>query len=422
MSYLPILSRFLNYVSFDTQSDSSSETQPSTIKQLSLQKVLADELKSMGAVDVEMDSYGYVTATIPGNINADIPVLGFIAHTDTSPDMPGVNVRPNVHRNYQGGDIVLNHEKGIILSPEEYEVLNTYKGQTIITTDGTTLLGADDKAGIAAIMTAAEYLINNPEVKHGKIRIGFTVDEEIGRGVDKFDVEKFGAEYAYTVDGGMIGELEYENFNAAEARITINGNNIHPGHAKGKMRNAIHIAMELNSMLPEDQRPENTEFYEGFFHFTGITGSVEKAGMEYIIRDHNKALFEKKKELMYNITKSLNDKYGKGTIELSLKEQYSNMREKIEPHMHLIHTAVKAMDIAGVEPRISPIRGGTDGARLSYMGLPCPNLFAGGHNFHGKYEFIPLESMEKSVEVILNIITLYAENPEDIQDSINNSC
>ncbi|MGE4569029.1 MAG: peptidase T [Bacteroidales bacterium] len=409
-----MLDRFLTYVSIDTQSDPYSETQPSTVKQLTLQKILVNELKSLGIHDATLDEFGYVMATIPSNIASEVPVLGFLAHVDTSPDMPGVDVRPRIHHNYQGGEIVLNQEKQIVLSPAEFPGLLRYVGNTLITTDGTTLLGADDKAGVAAIMGMAEYLTRHPEVKHGTIRLGFTVDEEIGRGVDRFDVKRFGARYAYTIDGGSIGELEYENFNAAEARIEITGNNIHPGAAKNKMRNALLIAMELNDLLPATQRPDNTELYEGFFHLTMLRGEVEKAQMEYIIRDHNRERFEQKKALLLSKAEMLNRKYGKGSIVVKLKDEYANMREKIELHMHLIYTAQKAMALAGVEPVISPIRGGTDGARLSYMGLPCPNLFAGGENFHGKHEYLPLESLLKSTEVIVNLISLYAETPGGI--------
>ncbi len=409
-----MLDRFLAYVSIDTQSDPYSETQPSTVKQLTLQKMIVNELKSMGIHDVMLDEFGYVMATIPSNMASDVPVLGFLAHVDTSPDMPGADVRPRIHCNYQGDEIVLNREKQIVLSPAEFPGLLRYVGKTLITTDGTTLLGADDKAGVAAIMGMADYLMKHPGVKHGTIRLGFTVDEEVGRGVDRFDVKRFGAKYAYTIDGGTIGELEYENFNAAEARIEITGNNIHPGAAKGKMRNALLMAMELNSLLPAAQRPENTELYEGFFHLTVLRGEVEKAQMEYIIRDHNRERFEQKKELLLSNAEMLNRKYGEGSVVVKLKEEYANMRDQIAPHMHLIYTAQKAMELAGVEPIISPIRGGTDGARLSYMGLPCPNLFAGGENFHGKHEYLPLESLLKSTEVILHIISLYAATPAGI--------
>ncbi len=409
-----MLDRFLTYVSIDTQSDPDSDSRPSSVKQLTLQKMVVNELKSMGIHDVVLDDFGYVMATIPSNVGSNVPVLGFLAHVDTSPDMPGVDVRAQIHTNYQGGEIVLNREKNVVLSPADFPGLLRYVGNTLITTDGTTLLGADDKAGVAAIMGMAEYLMKHPELKHGTIRLGFTVDEEIGRGVDNFDVARFGARYAYTVDGGTIGELEYENFNAAEARIEITGNNIHPGAAKGKMRNALLMAMELDNLLPAKQRPEHTENYEGFFHLTSLKGSVEKAEMEYIIRDHSRELFEQKKAFLLSKANLLNQKYGADSFVVKLKEEYSNMREKIEPHMHLIYTAQKAMELAGVKPIISPIRGGTDGARLSYMGLPCPNLFAGGENFHGKHEYLPLESLLKSTEVILHIISLYAATPGGI--------
>ncbi len=406
---MEILERFLRYVKIDTQSDESSSSTPSSHKQFQLARLLVEELKSMGLKDVELDDKCYIMATLPANMDKKVPVIGFISHMDTSPDMPGFNVNPQIIENYNGDDIVLNKDKNIVLRVSEYPELKMYKGQTLITTDGTTLLGADDKAGIAEIMTAVEYLIHHPEIKHGTIKIGFTPDEEIGRGVDYFDVKKFGADYAYTIDGGRIGELEYENFNAAMAKINIRGNNIHPGYAKNKMLNAMLVAMEFNSMLPPHERPEHTQDYEGFYHLIKMEGTVEHAFLQYIIRDHDKALFELRKQRVQKITDYLNNKYGEGVIELELKDQYYNMREKIEPVYHVVEKAIKAMEMAGVKPHVVPIRGGTDGARLSYMGLPCPNIFTGGHNFHGKYEYIPLQSMQKAVEVILNIVRLYAE-------------
>ncbi|MDR2653032.1 MAG: peptidase T [Prevotellaceae bacterium] len=404
-----VLNKFLRYVAIDTQSDDNSNTQPSTMKQLDLSKLLVNELKAMGIEDAALDEYGYVMATIPSNVNTKTPVIGFIAHVDTSPDLSGANVKPQIIENYNGQDIVLNKEKKIILSPADFPELSDFKGKTLITTDGTTLLGADDKAGIAEIMTAAEFIMQHPELKHGTIKIAFTPDEEIGRGVDKFDVEKFGADYAYTMDGGALGELEYENFNAASAKIKIQGNNIHPGYAKDKMINSILVAMELNAMLPINERPEFTCDYEGFFHITHFEGNVEQASMQYIIRDHDRKKFENKKETIRNCVDFLNKRYGKDILSLELKDQYYNMREMVEPHYHIVETAFKAMKLSDVEPVVRPIRGGTDGARLSFMGLPCPNIFAGGHNFHGKYEFVALESMQKATEVILNIIKLYAE-------------
>ena len=403
-----ILDRFLRYVSVDTQSDENSESQPSSAKQLDLLRMLRDELTAMG-VEATLDEYGYVMATLPSNIDRKVPVVGFIAHVDTSPDASGANVRPQIIENYDGGDIALKGVPGLFLKPSEFPELLGHKGETIITTDGTTLLGADDKAGVAEIMNAVQYMVEHPEFKHGEIKIGFTPDEEIGRGVVKFDVKKFGAEYAYTMDGGEVGELEFENFNAASAKIHIQGRNVHPGYAKGKMKNAILIGMELNSLLPVQQRPEFTEGYEGFFHIISFKGSVEEADFGYIIRDHDRAKFEEKKEVIGKCVAFINEKYGEGTASLEVKDQYYNMRQQVEPYYFIVDKAVKAMEMEGIEARIQPIRGGTDGANLSFKGLPCPNIFAGGLNFHGKMEFAPLESIEKASRVVLNIIGLFAE-------------
>jgi tripeptide aminopeptidase len=402
-----LLDKFLRYVAVETTSNEDSESQPSSAKELDLLRMLRDELIQMG-IKAELDEYGYVMATIPANTRKKIPAIGFIAHVDTAPDASGKDIKPQIIPNWDGEDIVLNKKKNIVLSTAEFPEMLQYKGQTMITTDGTTLLGADDKAGVAEIMYAAQYIMEHPEFKHGEIKIGFTPDEEIGRGVVKFDVEKFGARYAYTMDGGEIGELEYENFNAAGAKIHIQGSNIHPGYGKDKMVNSMLIAMELDSMLPVEQRPRYTQGYEGFFHLTSINGTVEETTMSYIIRDHDRDKFEEKKALMTAVVKYLNQKYGK-VVKLELKHQYYNMRQEVEPHFFIVEKAIKAMEMAGVKPKVQPIRGGTDGANLSFMGLPCPNIFAGGHNFHGKLEYVPLESMEKAAEVILNIIKLFAE-------------
>ena len=403
-----ILDRFLRYVAVDTQSDPTSETQPSATKELDLLKILKDELLAMG-VEATLDEYGYVMATIPANCGKEIPAVGFIAHVDTAPDASGADIKPQIIPDYDGTDIPLKGVEGLSLKVSDFPELLDYKGQTIITTDGTTLLGADDKAGVAEIMNAVQYMIEHPEFKHGEIKIGFTPDEEIGRGVVKFDVEKFGARYAYTMDGGAVGELEYENFNAAGATVKIQGRNIHPGYAKGKMLNAILIGMELNSLLPVEQRPEFTTGYEGFYHIIGFNGTVEEATFSYIIRDHDMNLYEQKKAYMQKCVDFINEKYGEGTAMVEIRHQYYNMRKEVEPHYHIVEKARLAMEMEGIVPNIKPIRGGTDGANLSFMGLPCPNIFAGGHNFHGKMEFIPLESMEKASKVILNIISLYAE-------------
>ena len=403
-----LIDRFLRYVSVDTQSNPESESQPSAAKELDLLKMLKDELEAMG-MEAELDEYGYVMATIPSNCGKDVPAVGFIAHVDTAPDASGKDIKPQIIKDYDGGDIALKGVEGLYLKVEDFPEMKDYEGQTLITTDGTTLLGADDKAGVAEIMDAVQYIIEHPELKHGKICIGFTPDEEIGRGVVKFDVEKFGADYAYTMDGGAVGELEYENFNAASASVKIQGSNLHPGYAKGKMKNAILIGMELNSLLPVEQRPEYTCGYEGFFHIIGFNGSVEEATFSYIIRDHDMDLYEKRKQTMQECVDFINRKYGEGTASVEIKHQYYNMRKMVEPHYHIIEKAVKAMEMEGIKPRIQPIRGGTDGANLSFKGLPCPNIFAGGHNFHGKLEFVPLESMIKASKVILNIISLFAE-------------
>lgn len=403
-----LIDRFLRYVSVDTQSNPESESQPSAAKELDLLKMLRDELEAMG-VEAKLDEYGYVMATIPSNCGKDVPAVGFIAHVDTAPDASGKDIKPQIIKDYDGGDIALKGVEGLYLKVEDFPEMKDYEGQTLITTDGTTLLGADDKAGVAEIMDAVQYIIEHPELKHGKICIGFTPDEEIGRGVVKFDVEKFGADYAYTMDGGAVGELEYENFNAASASVKIQGSNLHPGYAKGKMKNAILIGMELNSLLPVEQRPEYTCGYEGFFHIIGFNGSVEEATFSYIIRDHDMDLYEKRKQTMQECVDFINRKYGEGTASVEIKHQYYNMRKMVEPHYHIIEKAVKAMEMEGIKPRIQPIRGGTDGANLSFKGLPCPNIFAGGHNFHGKLEFVPLESMIKASKVILNIISLFAE-------------
>lgn len=403
-----LLDRFLRYVAVDTQSDENSESQPSTGKQLVLLEMLRDELRALG-LEAELDQWGYVMATLPSNLDHKAPAIGFIAHVDTSPDASGKDVKAQIIRDYDGGDIELKGVPGLALRVADFPELAGYKGQTIITTDGTTLLGADDKAGVAEIMNAVEYLVEHPEVKHPEVKIGFTPDEEIGRGVVKFDVARFGADYAYTMDGGAIGELEFENFNAAAATVKIQGRNIHPGYAKGKMKNAMLIGMEFNSLLPVEQRPEYTEGYEGFYHLIGFKGSVEQAELSYILRDHDLGLYEKRKETMLRCAEFINAKWGEGTASVELRHQYYNMRKEVEPHYHIIEKAVKAMEMNGIKPKIQPIRGGTDGANLSFMGLPCPNIFAGGHNFHGKMEFVPLESMEAASRVILGILEQFAQ-------------
>ena len=403
-----ILDRFLRYVAIDTQSDENSESQPSAAKELDLLKLLCKELNDMG-VEATLDEYGYVMGSIPSNIDKKVPAIGFIAHVDTSPDASGKDVKPQIIKDYDGGDIELKGVPGLFLKPSEFPELLAHKGETIITTDGTTLLGADDKAGVAEIMNAVQYIMEHPEFKHGDIKIGFTPDEEIGRGVVKFDVKRFGADYAYTMDGGEIGELEFENFNAASAKIHIQGRNVHPGYAKDKMKNAILIGMEFNDLLPIGQRPELTEGYDGFFHIISFKGSVEEADFGYIIRDHDRKKFEEKKELIAQCAHFINVKYGEGTATLDVKDQYYNMREQVEPYYFIVEKAVKAMEMAGIKPKIQPIRGGTDGANLSFKGLPCPNIFAGGMNFHGKMEFAPLENIEKASEVVLNIIKLFTE-------------
>ncbi len=401
--------RFIHYVKIDTQSDENSTTCPSTNKQFNLAKCLQEELKEFDFIKTELDKNGYLFATIPSDIKEKVPTIGFIDHLDTSPDMSGTDVKPKIVKEYDGKDIVLNEDLNIVLSPSDFPELLHYVGQDLITTDGTTLLGADDKAGIAEIMTAIEYLCENPEIKHGIIKIGFTPDEEIGRGANKFDVDKFGADFAYTIDGGRIGELEYENFNASSANITINGRNVHPGTAKNQMVNSLMIAMELHSMLPINERPEYTEDYEGFYLLLNLEGSVETSRMTYIIRDHDMKKFKQKNKFLKRIVKYLNKKYGETTVEMKIKDQYYNMKEKIEPVIHIVDTAEKAMLEVGVEPIKKAIRGGTDGAWLSFKGLPTPNIFTGGHNYHGKFEYIPIQSMQKAVEVILKIVDLYAK-------------
>ncbi|MBP5690322.1 MAG: peptidase T [Bacteroidales bacterium] len=405
-----VIDKFLRYVAVDTQSCEESESQPSAAKEWDLLMLLDKELKALG-IESTLDEFGYVMAKIPSNIpDKDIPAVGFIAHVDTAPDASGKDVKPQIIKNYDGGAIDLKGVPGLQLKPEEFPEMLHYIGQTLITTDGTTLLGADDKAGVAEIMAAAEYVVTHPEFKHGPVRIAFTPDEEIGRGVVKFDVPRFDAEFAYTMDGGEIGELEFENFNAASARIHIQGCNVHPGYAKGKMRNAILIGQEFGAMLPVMARPEYTEGYEGFFHLISFKGTVEEADFAYIIRDHDRQKFEARKEMMAKVAEFIDTKYGKGTVKIEIRDQYYNMREQVEPHYHIVEKAVKAMEMAGIKAKIQPIRGGTDGANLSFKGLPCPNIFAGGLNFHGKMEFVPAESIEAASKVILNIIQLTAES------------
>jgi tripeptide aminopeptidase len=407
-----IIDRFISYVTIDTESDPNSETTPSTKKQLVLAKALVQELKSIGLTEITIDKFGYVMGTLPSNLDYEVPTIGFIAHYDTTPDFTGKDVKPQVIENYDGKDIVLNAAQNIILSPNYFKDLLQYKGQTLITTDGTTLLGADDKAGITEIVTAMEYLVQHPEIKHGKIRVGFTPDEEIGRGADKFDVEKFGAAWAYTMDGSQIGELEYENFNAAGAKITFKGKSVHPGYAKGKMINSMLIANDFINELPKNETPQETKGYEGFFHVHHLNGSIEETVLEIIIRDHNAKKFKSRKELIHSITKKFNKKFakqfGEDIVVTEIKDQYYNMKEKVEPVMFIVDLAEKAMKELGIKPLIKPIRGGTDGCRLSYMGLPCPNIFAGGHNFHGKYEYVPVESIQKAIDVIIKIAELTA--------------
>jgi tripeptide aminopeptidase len=405
-----VVDRFIRYIKIDTQSDRGSDTYPSTNKQLNLAKMLVQELKNLGLADVSLDSNGYVTATLPANIEREgVPVVGFLAHMDTSPDLSGENVKPQFIENYDGGMVVLNAEKGIMMSPEEFPALKKYVGKTLITTDGTTLLGADNKAGIAEIMTAIEYLLAHPEIEHGSLKIGFTPDEEIGRGVDFFNVAQFGADFAYTIDGGEVGEVQFENFNAAGAEIVIFGRNVHPGKAKMKMRNALLIGMELNDLLPVFDRPEFTDNYEGFYHLFEFGGTVEHAHVSYIIRDHDREKFEAKKALLGEAVNFINQKYGDEVLKLKVEDQYFNMREQVEPHPEIMKTAIEAVKSVGVTPIIEPVRGGTDGSRLSYMGLPTPNVFTGGHYFHGKYEFIPVFAMEKAVEAIVAIAALVAK-------------
>ena len=408
-----IIDRFISYVIIDTESDSNSETTPSTEKQWDLANKLVEELKSIGMQDVTIDDKAYIMATLPSNVDHDVPTIGFISHFDTTPDFTGANVKPQIIPNYDGKDIILNAEQNIILSPTYFKDLLQYKGQTLITTDGTTLLGADDKAGITEIVTAMEFLIKNQEIKHGKIRVGFTPDEEIGRGAHHFDVEKFGCEWAYTMDGSQVGELEYENFNAAGAKITFKGKSVHPGYAKGKMINSMLIANDFINELPKGETPQKTKGYEGFFHVHHLTGSIEETVLELIIRDHNKKKFEKRKDLITKIVQKFNKKFarqfGEDIVIAEVKDQYYNMKEKVLPVKHIVDIAAEAMKELDIKPLIKPIRGGTDGCQLSYKGLPCPNIFAGGHNFHGKYEYVPVESMQKSVEVIVRIAELTAE-------------
>ncbi|WP_298324554.1 peptidase T [uncultured Dokdonia sp.] len=404
-----LLKRFISYVTTYTESDPNSDTTPSTECQWDLARQLKDELEAMGMSEVTIDEHAYVMATLPSNVDHEVPVIGFISHFDTTPDFTGKDVKPQIWENYDGGDLVLNKEQNIVLSPEYFDDLKQYKGQTIITTDGTTLLGADDKAGITEIMEAMKYLLENPQVKHGKIRVGFTPDEEIGRGAHKFDVAKFGAEWAYTMDGSQIGELEYENFNAAGAVVTIEGKIVHPGYAKGKMVNSMYIATDYINSLPRLETPEHTSDREGFFHLYDINGSVDNTTLEYIIRDHDKGHFEARKEMMIQLADELNAQLEKEVVTVEIKDQYFNMREKVEPVMHIVDIAEEAMKSLDIEPLIKPIRGGTDGSQLSFMGLPCPNIFAGGHNFHGRYEYVPVESMIKAVEVIVRITEITAQ-------------
>lgn len=404
-----ITKRFINYATIDTESDPESETTPSTAKQWDLANKLAEELKAIGMDEVTIDSNAYIMATLPSNVSYDVPTIGFVSHFDTSPDFTGANVKPQIIENYDGNAIVLNAEENIVLSPDYFDDLLLYKGQTLITTDGMTLLGADDKAGICEIVSAMEYLIQHPEIKHGKIRVGLTPDEEIGRGAHKFDVEKFGADWAYTMDGSQVGELEYENFNAAGAKVKVKGKSVHPGTAKGKMINSMHIATEFINALPRMETPEHTEGYQGFFHLYDIKGSVEETQLQYIIRDHDKDHFEARKDFMQKLTNDINAQYDREAISIEIKDQYFNMKEKVTPVMHIVDIAEEAMTQLHIKPIIKPIRGGTDGSQLSYMGLPCPNIFAGGHNFHGRYEYVPVESMIKATEVICKIAELTQE-------------
>ncbi|MDA9325974.1 peptidase T [Flavobacteriaceae bacterium] len=404
-----LIDRFISYVTVDTESDPTSDTTPSTAKQWDLANALVEELKHIGLQDVTIDDNAYIMATLPSNVPHKVPTIGFISHFDTTPDFTGKDVKPQIIENYDGNDIVLNKAQNIILSPSYFEDLLLYKGQTLITTDGTTLLGADDKAGITEIVSAMEYLVQHPEIKHGKIRVGFTPDEEIGRGAHKFDVEKFGAEWAYTMDGSQVGELEYENFNAAGALVSIKGKIVHPGYAKGKMVNSMYIATDYINSLPRLETPEHTQDRQGFFHLYSVTGEVDSTQLQYIIRDHDKEHFEARKEMMLKLADELNSQLGEPCVSVEIKDQYFNMREKIEPVMHIVDIAQKAMQQAGIKPLIKPIRGGTDGSQLSFKGLPCPNIFAGGHNFHGRFEYVPVESIQKAIEVIINIAQLVGE-------------
>ncbi|MDP2088580.1 MAG: peptidase T [Flavobacteriaceae bacterium] len=401
-----LIDRFIKYITIDTQSDPENPVFPSTEKQWNLGRLLVEELQEIGLENVTIDHQCYVMATLPSNVDYKVPTIGFIAHIDTSPDFSGENVNPQIHYNYDGKDIILNKEENIILSPSYFADLLLYKGKTLITTDGTTLLGADDKAGIAEIVTAMEYLIQHPEIKHGEIRIAFTPDEEVGKGAHQFDVEKFGAQWAYTMDGSEVGELEYENFNAASGKVIIKGKNVHPGYAKGKMINSLLIANEFIAALPSGEVPQKTEGYEGFFHLNSMHGDVEQTQLQYIIRDHDIELFEKRKQLFIEVAQNINKKYPQDVIEVEVKDQYFNMKKMVEPVLHIVEIAEQAMKNCGITPKIKAIRGGTDGSQLSYKGLPCPNIFAGGHNFHGRYEYVPAESMQKAIEVIINIAQL----------------
>jgi tripeptide aminopeptidase len=409
ISKIDLIERFSGYVTIDTQSDANSLDTPSTNKQWDLALKLAEDLKHIGMQDIEIDANAYIMATLPSNVPYDVPVIGFISHFDTSPDFSGTNIKPRIIENYDGGDIILNEAEDLILSPDYFDDLKQYKGQTLITTDGTTLLGADDKAGITEIVSAMEYLVNNPQIPHGKIRVGFTPDEEIGRGAHKFDVEKFGAQWAYTMDGSQVGELEFENFNAAGATVTIKGKSVHPGYAKDKMVNSMYIAQDFINSLPRFETPEHTEGVQGFFHLSDISGDVGETKLKYIIRDHDKGHFEARKEVMLKLASEINQQHEKEIVKIEIKDQYFNMREKIEPVMHIVDIAEEAMKAVGVEPIIKPIRGGTDGSQLSFKGLPCPNIFAGGHNFHGPFEYVPVESMQKAVEVIVKIAEITAQ-------------